>query len=328
MVALILMNLLIAMMADTYETIKGQTTERFALARAQSILQMYHLLSDNVFLPTPTRPPHHTHIDGKWTMLLQEVKDDFQVPPVATLDSMQEALVALQLQVATLARQQQLAAQHSPQPPQQQPEAASGMPTLEEVINPSLGRERRSEGLRPMRPRDVSRQGKVWPCAHAQPPGPACSPELPRALSLPTRSTRSAAPTGPQRYRRMFSRRSSGKQLANDLSRATSSSEGSAQNVSAPSSSDLIDLPTEVDQQWEGPEALLPPDRAASRPFAALRGCEAGPSSSRAAAAPPPEEAAAALALRARRACPLPLQGEGCDTQRCFVVTAVRRASV
>jgi len=319
------MNLLIAMMADTYETIKGQTTERFALARAQSILQMYHLLSDNVFLPTPTRPPHHTYIDGKWTMLLQEVKDDFQVPPVATLDSMQEALVALQLQVATLAKQQQLAAQPSPQPPQQQPESASGMPTLEEVINPNLGRERRSEGLRPMRPRDVSRQGKVWPCVYAQAPGPGGSPELPRALSLPTGSTRSA-PTGPQRYRRMFGRRSSGKRLANNLSRATSSSEGSAQNVSALSSSDHIDVPAEVDRQLAGPQgvALLPTGRTTSRPRAALRGCEAGPPSSGAAAAAEP----AALVPRARLACPLPLQGEGRDTQRCFVVTAVRRASI
>ena len=82
----------------------------------------------------------------------------------------------------------------------------------------------------------------------------------------------------------------------------------------------------QVDRQLAGPQgvALLPTGRTTSRPRAALRGCEAGPPSSGAAAAAEP----AALVPRARLACPLPLQGEGRDTQRCFVVTAVRRASI
>ena len=71
-VALVLVNLLIAMLGDTFQRIKSDTEAQHALARAEAILQICHLPS---FGYKRCRPAHHTFLDGRWMMVLQELKD-------------------------------------------------------------------------------------------------------------------------------------------------------------------------------------------------------------------------------------------------------------
>ena len=68
--SVILVNLLIAMMADSFERTRARTQAQFALARAQGILQ---LLSLPAFGLSRNRPPHHAWVGNTWTMLLQEL---------------------------------------------------------------------------------------------------------------------------------------------------------------------------------------------------------------------------------------------------------------
>jgi len=71
-ISVVLVNLLIAMMADSFERTRARTQAQFALARAQGILQ---LLSLPAFGLSRNRPPHHAWVGGAWTMLLQELNE-------------------------------------------------------------------------------------------------------------------------------------------------------------------------------------------------------------------------------------------------------------
>ena len=72
LLSVVLVNLLIAMMADSFERTRSRTLLQFALARAQGILQF---LSLPTFFFSRTRPPHHAYVGNAWTMLLQEISE-------------------------------------------------------------------------------------------------------------------------------------------------------------------------------------------------------------------------------------------------------------